>query len=550
MKKKVIIAILVIIMMLANVNINKVEAYTGEIDPENYITLPYSITIKDKVGTGTISLSSQVSDYTISYEKIDTTKQVIDNLQAKSKEASEYISEESTKLEEKEKEVKALQEEYSKVLEETPEDETKVNEAKEKYETAYNEYNEYYENIKTEYEKIYNEYLDMIPTYKGNWKQTTNGSNNVQLDFSNATGKVYFILWVKITNGTNTYYDVEGYSSEIKTETSTGSGSSGNENKTDDENNNSTKAQFTLKKDGTNKAIVEVTGITPKKDSNYYLVITQNSDEPNIEKNDENKISLSYDEESKILRTNDGEKVSNYVELNQDLYASLIESGYPEDNILQYGVKLDRFAEPKYSDAFYSTFMSYDDDQIVTNFTHSSENNRKLKIKIGKITDTAILRKIKDQDSSGFADLLSYAKSNSGIFDQTLDSISSGNYNISYDTNSDTSKVIKLNGLEDGAYYYLYVQSDGENGKFTSNEAVTLAQSSVYANGAWYMFFYGSSGFKWADFGNAGESGSDETVAPSQKLPQTGAYSCVAFIVGAIAVVGAISYRNYKKNTF
>ena len=141
MKKKVIIAILVIIMMLANVNINKVEAYTGEIDPENYITLPYSITIKDKVGTGTISLSSQASDYTISYEKVDTTKQVIDNLQAKSKEASEYISEESTKLEEKEKEVKALQEEYSKVLEETPEDETKVNEAKEKYETAYNEYN-------------------------------------------------------------------------------------------------------------------------------------------------------------------------------------------------------------------------------------------------------------------------------------------------------------------------------------------------------------------------------------------------------------------------
>ena len=51
-------------------------------------------------------------------------------------------------------------------------------------------------------------------------------------------------------------------------------------------------------------------------------------------------------------------------------------------------------------------------------------------------------------------------------------------------------------------------------------------------------------------FGNSGESGRDETVAPSQKLPQTGAYSCVAFLVGAIAVVGAISYRNYKKNNF
>ncbi len=49
--------------------------------------------------------------------------------------------------------------------------------------------------------------------------------------------------------------------------------------------------------------------------------------------------------------------------------------------------------------------MTYDADQIVTTFTHASENDRKIEIKVGKITDKTILNKLKNNDSSGFSDL-------------------------------------------------------------------------------------------------------------------------------------------------
>lgn len=88
-------------------------------------------------------------------------------------------------------------------------------------------------------------------------------------------------------------------------------------------------------------------------------------------------------------------KVAYYVELNQDLYASVVEKSGLTYNVVTYGNKLERFSEAKYSDAFHSSLMTYKLDQIVTTFTHDSKNNRKIQIKVGKITDQSILTKIK-----------------------------------------------------------------------------------------------------------------------------------------------------------
>ena len=152
---------------------------------------------------------------------------------------------------------------------------------------------------------------------------------------------------------------------------------------------------------------------------------------------------------------------------------------------------------------------------------------------------------------------MSFAKNDNGLYNESLKNEYPGNSCIGYDSNGDDSKMVNVRDIANGAYYYLYLVSDSENGKYISNEAVTLAQASVYNDiGTWYLFFYGNSDFKWADFGdmnedNKGEENNDDkTTAPSNKLPQTGAYGCVAFVVGAIAVVGAISYRNYKRNDF
>lgn len=545
MKNKIIeIIILAIFIITSTVSIYKVQAYTGEIDPKNYITLPQTIWIKNKVGTGTITLSSSATGYTISYEKVDITKETLNTIDTKYKAANDYVASANVEIKKKEENVKKLQEEYQNLQKETEPDEDAIQEAQEKYTAAYQEYNQYYEEVKTEYERLLKVYLEAIPTYTGAWKETTNSTDNVQLDFKDYTGTAYFILWVKISNGTDTYYDFMEYSSEIKEE-SGGSGQASSGDWTD-----FSKAQFSLKKDGISKAIIEISGVTPKKDSSYYLFITSNSNKPNVTSDvSDERITLSYDETSKTLKTTNLDKVAEYVEKNQDLYVSIVEHSNLNDNVVIYGKKLNRYEESKYSDAFHATFMTYSANQIVTNFTHAKKNNRKIQIKVGKITDNAILQKIKNQDSSGFANLLSYAKSNSGIYNQTLGADVDDSYAIEYNAGTGETtgnKVIDLKGLENEAYYYLYVKTDDENGKYITNEAVTLARANVYDNNHWYMFFYGSSDFKWADFGDISE---DKTVAPSI-LPRTGIYSYVICGIVVLAVVGVISYKIYKKYNF
>ena len=545
MKNKIMkIIILAIFIITSTVSIYKVQAYTGEIDPKNYITLPQTIWIKDKVGTGTVTLSSSASGYTISYQKVDITKETLNSIDAKYKAANDYIEKANVEVKKKEENVKELQEEYQKLQQASEKDEAAIQEALKKSTDAYQEYQTYYNEVKTEYEKLLTEYLGAIPSYTDSWKETTNSTNNVQLDFKDYTGTAHFILWVKISNGTDTYYDFMGYSSEIKEE-SGGSGQASSGDWTD-----FSKAQFSLKKDGISKAIIEISGVTPKKDSSYYLFITSNSNKPNVTSDvSDERITLSYDETSKTFKTTDLEKVAEYVEKNQDLYVSVVEHSNLNDNVVIYGKKLNRYEESKYSDAFHATFMTYSADQIVTNFTHASKNNRKVQIKVGKITDQSILQKIKNQDSSGFASLLSYAKSNSGIYNQTLNADSDDSFAIEYNAGSGENtgnKVIDLKGLENEGYYYLYVKTDDENGTFMSNEAVTLARANVYDNGEWFLFFYGSSDFKWADFGGIS---SDDTTAPG-RLPQTGIYNCMIVGVGIIGLIGIISYKKYKKYNF
>lgn len=619
MKNKIIaVMILIIYIFSISLNLYKVEAYSGELDPENYITLPNMIYVSNGVGTGTISLSSNAGDYDISYQKIDITESTFNNIKNKAEEINSYVEESSNTLKNKEANVKILQTEYENLYNSGIATEEQLTEAQNKYNEAYNDYQEYYNTITANITTLQNEYYALIPNYTNLWTNTTNSTNNVQLDFKNYTGKVYFILWAKIANGTNTYYDMNGYTSEIEeNETVTINKTSAtikvNETLqliatsstnstiewTSSENNIATvdsnglvkgikegttvitakgsekiatctitvnsindteiedgewtdfsNAKFELKKDGTSKAIIEISNVIAKDDSSYYLFIKSNNNKPDVssDMNDE-ILYMSYDKENKMFKTTDTSKVAKYVELNQDLYITILEKkSYNSEKIVVYGEKLNRFDEPKYSDAFHATFMTIDADQIVTSFTHSGENNRKMQIKVGKITDTTILQKIKNRDSSGFASLLSLAKSNEGIYNKTVD-INGNDYAIEYCAGEGWSKeneIINLKGLEDGEYYFLYVKTLDENGKYIEQEAVTLAQANVLDN-YWSMFFYGSSDFKWADFG---DTEVDNTIAEGP-LPQAGAKEIIgATLIIVLLSVGIFSYIQYRKNNF
>lgn len=537
MKKKVmtlkcLLIIFCIILLLIMPTI--VQAYSGEIDPKDYIQLPSTIWIKNKVGTGTVTLSSSASGYNISYQKVDITKEKHDSIKAKSDEVNDYIETSNQTIREKESNLTTLQQTYQDLQQDTTATEEQIETARTNYETAYAEYTEYYNNTKTQVETLQAEYLALIPNYTSSWKTTTNTSNNIELDFSNCTGTAHFILWVKIDNGTNTYYDFMRYSTEIKADTE-GPKTDDSGTTTEGDWTDFSKAKFELKKNGNSKAIIEISNVTPKDNHDYYLLITSNSNKPSVNSTDyENRISLIYDKDSKTFKTSNTLQVAKYVELNQDLYATVLEKDRLTDNISSCGNKLARYSEPMYSDAFFATFMAYNSVQIITNFTHESSNNRKIQIKIGKITDTNILKKIKNKDTTGFSSLMTYAKSNLGLYDQTLNADDS--YELTYNS------VINLKGLQNEEYYYLYIKTIDENGKYISNEAVTLAQASVYDDGPWFMFFYGSSDFKWSEWGT---NEVDDTVKPGI-LPNTGKTIITAIAISSIIVVGIVSYKKYR----
>lgn len=608
MRKKIIVLMILIAFCVSILSIFcNVEAFSGELDPKNYITMPLSIVLANGVGSGTIRVSSSASGYSISYQKVDMSESKYQEIANKGTEIDNYYNESKKILDEKEAKADTLYQEYNTLQKNGTATEEQLTEAYNKAKEASNEYNEYVNTVNANSKKMKQEYYALIPNYTNSWTPTTNTIENVQLDFKNYSGKIYFVLWAKIDNGTDVYYDMTIYSSKVdrnetisisKTSASikinetlqlTASSSTsskitwtssdtsiatvdsnglvkgikegyavitakGSEKTatctiTVDQNGewtDFTNAKFELKKVGTSSCNLEISNVIPKSNSLYYLLITSNADKPKITSDTEKKkISLTYDSDNKKFYSHELEE---YVELNQDLYASVIEENKDKEVVI-YGKKINRYSEPKYNDAFFATFMTNKKDQIITKFTYSGKADRNVQIKIGRVTDLSIIKKIKNGDNSGFESLLSLAKSNDGIFNKNVEIKKDSKSDVSYDANKDSNEadLIKLDNLQDGAYYFLYVKVDDENGKYITQEAVTLAQGQTYPGG-WSMFFYGDNNLKWPDYENTKQE--DDSTAKGE-LPQTGVQATV--IISLIVIftgVGVFSYRQYRKNSF
>ena len=98
MKRKIIIGMIFCIILI--LNSYKVQAYSGEIDPKEYITLPSTIQITNGKGTGTISVSA--NGYNISYQKNDISESTFTSITSKNKEIETYVK--TTEKEQKDKE--------------------------------------------------------------------------------------------------------------------------------------------------------------------------------------------------------------------------------------------------------------------------------------------------------------------------------------------------------------------------------------------------------------------------------------------------------------
>ncbi len=412
-------------------------------------------------------------------------------------------------------------------------------------------------------EEVFEKLTDTSIEGLNGWAVTYN-SNNGRLTltksaFASSDEEVFQVMLKVKTNSDGkeaevSYTDIEASNgtddittSDTSVRVKVGSTSTNNDSDSDNGNNNSSttytdfsKAKYSLVKQGVSNAQVEITGVEPIDGHYYYGYIFKDSTtKPDLTSTSSSGYEvITYDKNTKKMIV---PSLDKYVELNQELHLTIVENpGSASDKkAVAEDIKLTRFEEAKNNDGFHATFLSDSSDQIVTTFTHNNNNTRKLTIKIGKITDNNILNKIKNKNSSGMTDLLSYAKSNNGVLTKTV-TVSNKSF-IEHTVNSaSSSDKIVLNNLDNNAYYYLYVVADNENGKYINQEAVTLALYDKKTNGEWYLFFYGANDFKWGDLGNV-----TDTTTTNKTIPATGES---LFSIFALVTLAGISFYLYNKN--
>lgn len=284
-------------------------------------------------------------------------------------------------------------------------------------------------------------------------------------------------------------------------------------------------------------------------------MVTSNNKEPKVSDfTAKDAISLNYDEKEKKFKTS--KTITKYYELNQDIYINILETDYDiedydnQTKVVASGIKAEKnIAVPTDYRAFFATQVADNGDQIVTTFIHDESNHRKLQVKLGKITDMSILQKIKNNDTAGFRDLLEYSKKDNALVNETMEADKNSPFlQVDRDPKEGES-VIDLSKFEKNAYYYLYVKSDDENGKYISNEAVTFGIDTISAFDDMVLLeFYGSEDFNWD--GVTDTNVGDITVA-TKDIPQTGEKMWIFAMCGtALAALSVFAYVHYKKNNY
>lgn len=582
MKKRITLVILLVTILTVFLACN-VQAHNVEIDPNSYIYMPTSISYD---GKGTISISSAVgSSYTLYYQKIDISDSEYDKILEKNKERKNYINSENEKFTIEEAEIESAKKIY---------EETKTQETLDNYKKAIDTYNnhvdEYNKKIK-EYDTLIN---SLIPTYQeNNWTTAVGTSNNVNLDFSGYSGRMNFVLWAKLVTSNGTYYDVNCYSTNLTSDISisldkttatmqigetlklnatTNSknnitwksskenlatvDSNGNvkaleegitvitatvdnksasctvtvtkeENKTNNSESDFSNAKFSYNLESLKYLEITISDYSKKENSRYYMYISKNKNE-NITSIPENAAIIVIDNEGIGKAIFNGEEASKILEYTGTNYIYIIEKNMNDNTqtVILKAKEMPTIALPSLGLRL-DMLLAEPTNTKVYNIVQMNDN-RKITYKIGKITSNDILRSFKkDSSSVAYSKLLDYAKNANYMSTGTI-TTNGLDYNI----------VNKLN-IEKGAYYFVYMVVDNENGKYIDIEDVAIYTESNVKEGNALIHF---------DFADIEvEEEEDNTVVPDAKLPQTGVSYIIMIAIGIVVVVGIIAYKKYKK---
>lgn len=321
---------------------------------------------------------------------------------------------------------------------------------------------------------------------------------------------------------------------------------------------------------------LKITSIKPDDDYNnvYYYIITPNNKKPNVKYTEHGLVDTEGTSSIEYFNVNAKEnyiysrKFEKYEELNQDLYIWIIQQKYLGSENYYYnengksimystkfvveGKKLGRVKLPQLNLILQSFSVGVWKGTKETNkstwlrFNYPTATaKRKFTLKIGRVTDNAILKKIQKNDYSGITELLAYAKKSDAVYNKQLTTTSEGFY-----SNNDSALFDGRKLLKNKAYYYVYAQLDDENGKYYPIEGVTLAQAYLSStnNTNWDLWAYTSGDFKWDNLTSTYSLPKTTTKTNTpKKLPYTGAATIGLVIV---AMTGTAVFFKVKNNKY
>lgn len=204
---------LIAICLFLGGSFNFVQAANVEIDPQNYITMPSMIYGE----TAHITVSSNAgTSYQLAAQNVMLTDEQYTVIQNKAIQSEKVLEELKAKAEEYEELAKAAQTKYQEELQKDPTSEA-AKTAKSEYDAAVKTYEDFYEEAKRKEKAEREELIASFPQFvDSKWKSANDGT--AEIDFEGKTGNIHFILWVKLTTSSGTYYDCSIYSTTVETE--------------------------------------------------------------------------------------------------------------------------------------------------------------------------------------------------------------------------------------------------------------------------------------------------------------------------------------------
>ena len=196
----------------------------------------------------------------------------------------------------------------------------------------------------------------------------------------------------------------------------------------------------------------------------------------------------------------------------------------------------------------------FDDDTTIISREPTGNEDRKVNVKVGKVTDKSLLQALKNKEANSLQKLLTYAKSADAV------------YNDKLPLGDSRETIFSSANIVSNEYYYVYMELDDKNGTYYPVEDVSLYQS--YGSG---LYDYLDNGFTWnledetttPDEENKKPTQQEEdqdknTVQKNEKvdntiaqgtLPQTGLYNIILIttltLITFIVFIG-IKLKKYK----